>query len=141
LFRCSPAIAFPPEFPAALWKAFSEVGIPCHTLASGGLAPGESGYGTSDFSGKRCRYRTTSVQPNYQEASRNCAKCGSMASISMSSLGMLRKKGKKELDNSTLAGVKKELAKPRIAKSARITERNLVTTPISQRLDNRRVPD
>jgi hypothetical protein len=64
-----------------------------------------------------------------------------MAFVSMSSLGMLRKKAKKELDNSTLAGVKKELAKPRIAKSARITERNLVTTPISQRLGNRPVPD
>jgi hypothetical protein len=74
-------------------------------------------------------------------ASRNCAKCGCMASVSMSSLGMLRKKGKKELENSTLAGVKKELAKPRIAKSARITQRNLVTTPISQRLGNRPVPD
>jgi hypothetical protein len=46
-----------------------------------------------------------------------------MASISTSSLGMLRKKGKRELDNSTLAGVKKELAKPRIAKSARIAAR------------------
>jgi hypothetical protein len=64
-----------------------------------------------------------------------------MASVSMSSLGMLRKKGKKELDNSTLAGVKKELAKPRIAKSARIAARSLVTTPISQRPGNRPVPD
>jgi hypothetical protein len=64
-----------------------------------------------------------------------------MAFVSMSSLGMLRKKAKKELDNSTLAGVKKELAKPRIAKSARITARNLVTTPISQRLGTRPVPD
>jgi hypothetical protein len=33
---------------------------------------------------------------------------------------MLSKKSKKELDNSTLASVKKELAKPRLAKSARI---------------------
>jgi hypothetical protein len=54
---------------------------------------------------------------------------------------MLSKKGKKELDNSTLASVKKELAKPRMAKSARIAERNLVTTPISQRLVNGPVPD
>jgi hypothetical protein len=48
---------------------------------------------------------------------------------------------KKELDNSTLASVKKELEKPRMAKLARIAERNLVTTPISQRLGNRPVPD
>jgi hypothetical protein len=36
---------------------------------------------------------------------------------------MLHKKGNRELDNSTLAGIKKELAKPRIAKSARIAAR------------------
>jgi hypothetical protein len=42
--------------------------------------------------------------------------------------GMLSKKPKKELDNATLAGIKKELAKPRIAKSARIAGRNPGTT-------------
>jgi hypothetical protein len=36
---------------------------------------------------------------------------------------MLNKKGKKELDNSTLASVKKEMAKPRVAKSARVPVR------------------
>jgi hypothetical protein len=38
---------------------------------------------------------------------------------------MLRRKGKKELDNSTQASVKKEMAKPRMAKSARIADLNL----------------
>ena len=38
---------------------------------------------------------------------------------------MLRRKGKKELDKSTYASVKKEMAKPRMAKSARIAELNL----------------
>jgi hypothetical protein len=32
---------------------------------------------------------------------------------------MLNKKDKKELDNATLVSVKKEMAKPRVAKSAR----------------------
>jgi hypothetical protein len=49
---------------------------------------------------------------------------------------MLNKESKKELDNSTLASVKKEMAKPRMAKSARIAERNLDTTRISERLAN-----
>ena len=47
---------------------------------------------------------------------------------------MLRKKGKKEVDISTLASVKKEMAKPRTAKSVRITRRNLDTARISERL-------
>jgi hypothetical protein len=45
---------------------------------------------------------------------------------------MLRRKAKKELDNSTRDSVKKEMAKPRMAKSARIAEENLVTMRISQ---------
>jgi hypothetical protein len=47
---------------------------------------------------------------------------------------MLRRKSKKELDNSTRASVKKEMAKPRMAKSARIAEGNLDTARISERL-------
>jgi hypothetical protein len=54
---------------------------------------------------------------------------------------MLRKKGKKELDIATLASVKKEMAKPRTAKSARIAERNLDTARISERLANGPMPD
>jgi hypothetical protein len=46
---------------------------------------------------------------------------------------MLRRKDKKELDNSTHASVEKEMAKPRMAKSARMAEQNLVTRRISQR--------
>ena len=38
---------------------------------------------------------------------------------------MLHKKGKRESDNSTRARVKKEMAKPRMAKSAKLAERNL----------------
>ena len=38
---------------------------------------------------------------------------------------MFRRKGKKELGKSTHASVKKEMAKPRMAKSARIAELNL----------------
>jgi hypothetical protein len=38
---------------------------------------------------------------------------------------MLHKKGKRDPDNSTRARVKKEMAKPRMAKSARIAQRNL----------------
>jgi len=54
---------------------------------------------------------------------------------------MLHKKGKKELDKSTRASVKKEMAKPRVAKSARIAERNLDTTRISERLGNGPMPN
>jgi len=46
----------------------------------------------------------------------------------------LNMKEKRELDNSTRAIVKKEMAKPRMAKSARIAELNLRTTRISERL-------
>jgi hypothetical protein len=45
---------------------------------------------------------------------------------------MLHKKVQKESDNATHASVKKELAKPRMAKSARITELNLDTTRIAE---------
>lgn len=38
-----------------------------------------------------------------------------------------KKKGKKEPGNATRASVKKEMAKPRMAKSARIAELNLDT--------------
>ena len=48
-----------------------------------------------------------------------------MASISMSCWGMLHEKAQRESDNSTRARVKKEMAKPRMAKSARIAQRNL----------------
>jgi hypothetical protein len=48
-------------------------------------------------------------------------------------LGVLNMKDRKELDSSTLASVKKEMARPRMAKSARIAERNLRTTRISTR--------
>jgi hypothetical protein len=54
---------------------------------------------------------------------------------------MLYKKGKKELDNSARASVKKEMAKPRMAKSARIAARNLDTTRFSERLANGPMPD
>jgi hypothetical protein len=46
---------------------------------------------------------------------------------------MLRRKGKKGLDNSAYASVKKEMAKPRMAKSARIAEQHLATRRISPR--------
>src|SRR5271166_5613112 len=46
---------------------------------------------------------------------------------------MLRKKVQKKHDNAAYAGVKKEMAKPRMAKSARIAELNLETARISQR--------
>ncbi len=46
---------------------------------------------------------------------------------------MLNKKGKKEPGNATRANVKKEMAKPRMAKSARITELNLDTARIPER--------
>ena len=45
---------------------------------------------------------------------------------------MLRRKGKNEFGNSIHASVKKEMAKPRMAKSARITELNLNTSRISE---------
>ena len=54
---------------------------------------------------------------------------------------MLHKNGKKELDNSTRASVKKEMAKPRMSKSARIAARNLDTTRISERPANGPMPD
>jgi hypothetical protein len=38
---------------------------------------------------------------------------------------MLQKKSKRESDSSTRARVNKEMAKPRMAKSARIAEQNL----------------
>jgi hypothetical protein len=44
---------------------------------------------------------------------------------------VLHKKGKKVPGNATYASVKKELAKPRMSKSARITELNLDTARIS----------
>jgi hypothetical protein len=47
---------------------------------------------------------------------------------------MSDKKGK-EHDNSAFARVKKEMAEPRMAKSARIAEKNLRTTRISERLN------
>ena len=45
---------------------------------------------------------------------------------------MLYKKGKKEPVNATRASVKKEMAKPRMAKSARIAELNLDTGRIPE---------
>ena len=45
---------------------------------------------------------------------------------------MLRKKIKKEHDNAAYAGVKKEMAKPRMARSARIAELNLDIVRISE---------
>ena len=44
----------------------------------------------------------------------------------------MRKKAKKESGNATYASVKKAMAKPRMAKSARITERNLDTARIAE---------
>jgi hypothetical protein len=46
---------------------------------------------------------------------------------------MPHKKTKKELRNPAHAGVKKEMAKPRMARSARIMELNLVTARIPDR--------
>jgi hypothetical protein len=43
---------------------------------------------------------------------------------------MRRKKGKKELGKATRASVKKEMTKPRMARSARIAELNLDTARI-----------
>jgi uncharacterized protein YfaS (alpha-2-macroglobulin family) len=45
---------------------------------------------------------------------------------------MLHKKVKKELDAPTRASVRKEMAKPRIARSARIAELNLDTARIPE---------
>ena len=45
---------------------------------------------------------------------------------------MLQKIGKKKSDNATRATVKKEMAKPRITKSARIAERRLDTARIPE---------
>jgi hypothetical protein len=47
-------------------------------------------------------------------------------------IGMLHKKGKKETVNATRASVKKEMAKPRMARSARIAELNLDTERIPE---------
>jgi hypothetical protein len=49
-------------------------------------------------------------------------------------------KDKQELDSSTLASVKKEMATPQMAKSARIAEKKLGTTRISERLTNGQMP-
>jgi hypothetical protein len=45
---------------------------------------------------------------------------------------VLLKKSKKELDNAALAGVRKEMAKPRMARSARMAELNLDTARIAE---------
>jgi uncharacterized protein YfaS (alpha-2-macroglobulin family) len=45
---------------------------------------------------------------------------------------VLHQKGKKERDNATQSSVKKEMTKPRMAKSARIAELNLDTVRISE---------
>jgi hypothetical protein len=45
---------------------------------------------------------------------------------------MLHKKGKKEPGNALLVGIKKEMAIPRMARSARITELNLDTARIPE---------
>ena len=45
---------------------------------------------------------------------------------------MLHKKGKKEPGNALLVGIKKEMAKPRMAKSTRIAELNLDTARIPE---------
>jgi hypothetical protein len=45
---------------------------------------------------------------------------------------MLHKKSKKESGNSTRASVEKEMAKPRMARSARIAELNLDTARIPE---------
>jgi hypothetical protein len=45
---------------------------------------------------------------------------------------MLHKKSKKELGNATRASVQREMAKPRMARSARITELNLNTSRIPE---------
>jgi hypothetical protein len=45
---------------------------------------------------------------------------------------MLHKKGKKEPSNALLVGIKKEMAIPRVARSARITEVNLDTARIPE---------
>jgi hypothetical protein len=46
----------------------------------------------------------------------------------------MKKKAKKDLGEATRASVKKEMAKPRMAKSARIAERNLDAARMSERL-------
>jgi hypothetical protein len=53
---------------------------------------------------------------------------------------MPRKKSKQELDISTRASVKKEMAKPRMAKSALLAERRLDTLRISKRSANSLIP-
>jgi hypothetical protein len=53
------------------------------------------------------------------------------------------KKGKKELDGLRLARIKKEMAKPRMAKSARMAQRHnaRLTHKISWTDDEVRIPD
>src|SRR5580704_2746710 len=46
---------------------------------------------------------------------------------------MMQKKAKKELRNATQASVRKEMAKPRMARSARIAELNQDTSRIPER--------
>jgi hypothetical protein len=53
---------------------------------------------------------------------------------------MLHKKNNEESDNATRASVRKEMAKPRMAKSARITELNLDTARIPE-LPSIRMPE
>jgi hypothetical protein len=45
---------------------------------------------------------------------------------------MLHRKGKKEPGNALMIGIKKEMAKPRMARSARITEMKLDTARIPE---------
>jgi hypothetical protein len=61
------------------------------------------------------------VRAESTEYWRNCAKGDCTASLSVSRWCMRRKQNKKELSDATRASVKKEMAKPRMAKSARIT--------------------
>jgi hypothetical protein len=51
------------------------------------------------------------------------------------------KKGKKELDGLRLARIKKEMAKPRMAKSARMAKRNLDTNANFRTVANGTTPD
>jgi hypothetical protein len=55
--------------------------------------------------------------------------------------GMPNKKGKKKPDNSTLARLKKEMAKPRLAKSARMPNRKLDSARILEPPARDRMPD
>jgi hypothetical protein len=63
----------------------------------------------------------------------NCPKCDCTASIFNAMMGVCSiKTANKEGDNATRVSVKKEMAKPRTARSARITELNLDTTRIPE---------